>query len=199
MKNKLKIFFVLSTAFIFFQTISIDSIFAQRRDHLTEPEIELIRDEQSIEGRMEIYIKAIDRRLMVLKNETPTAKQIEKDLDKWGEMPKGTRAQLFRDIEKILEESISKVDDVAAHDSKNKLIPVAMNVLAEGANRLLPEFKTQIEKAESQNERGSMLNSIEYCNQIIEAFAKVPKLTEKERKKIKKDAQKEAEKSQQSN
>lgn len=190
MKNKLKIFFVLSVVFVFFQMIAPDSIFAQRRDHLTEMEIELIRDEQSIEGRMEIYIKAIDRRLMVLKNDATNAKQVEKDLNRWGEPPKGSRGELLRDIEKILEESISKVDDVAAHDSKNKLIPVAMNVLAEGATRLLPEFKTQVDKAESQNERGSMLNAIDFCNQIIEAFAKVPKLSEKERKKIKKEVEK---------
>ncbi len=195
MSSNLKIFFVLSLAFVCLQMFAPASIFAQRRDHLTDEEIELIRDQQSIEGRMEIYIKAIDRRLSVLNNDRTNAKQVEKDMDKWGELPKGTRADLLRDIEKILDESISKIDDVAAHDAKNKLIPVAVNILADGANRLVPEFKTQLDKTEDQKERGAILNSIEFCNQIIEASAKVPKLTEKERKKI----QKEVEKAQPSN
>lgn len=175
------------------------AIFAQRRDHLTGAEIELIRDQQSIDGRMEIYLKAIDRRLMVLNNDQTNAKQVERDAGKWGELPKGTRAQLLSDIEKILDESISKIDDVAAHDAKNKLIPVAVNILADGVNRLMPELKAQLDKAADQKERGAMLNAVDFCNQIVEASAKVPKMSEKERKKLQKEVQKETEKAQQSN
>lgn len=195
MKNNLKIALVLAVLLAALQLLAPVSSFAQRRDHLTEMEIELIRDEQSIERRMEIYVRAIDRRLSVLKNEPANAKQIEKDLNKWGEPPKGTRAELLRDIEKILEEAISKIDDVAAHDAKNKLIPVAVNILAEGATRLLPELKQQSDRANDQKESSSTLGAIDFCHQIIEASAKVPKLNEKERKKI----QKEVEKSQPSN
>ncbi|MCY7375226.1 MAG: hypothetical protein LH472_04555 [Pyrinomonadaceae bacterium] len=176
-----------------------NSVFAQRRDHLNEMEIELIRDEQSIERRMEIYIKAIDRRLMVLNNDSSNAKQVQKDLEKWGELPQGTRAQLLRDIEKILDETISKIDDVASRDLKNKLLPVAVNVLADGANRFVPELKTQFDKAADQKERGSILGAIDFCHQIIEGSVKVPKLTPKEQKKIQKEVQKEIEKSQQPN
>lgn len=196
MKNNLKLALVLSALFVCFQMFAPDSVFAQRRDHLSAEEIELIRDQQSIDGRMEIYIKAIDRRLMVLNNDTSTAKQIEKDSNTWGNLPTGTRPELLRDIEKILDESISKIDDVASHDSKNKLISVAVNILAEGATRFIPEFKLQLDKAASPQEKGSILNSIEHCNEIMEASVKVPKLTEKERKKIQKEVEKEIEKSQ---
>lgn len=169
---------------------------AQRRDHLTEAEVELVRDAQQVDWRMQIFIKAIDRRLLVLKNETATnAKQIEKDSERWGELPTGTRAQLLNDIEKILEESISKVDDVAAHDIKSKLLPVAVNFLADGANRFVPELKLQLAQTTDEKERGAILGALEYCQQIIEASAKVPKLSPKEIKKI----QKENEKAQQSN
>ncbi len=196
MKNNLKLVFAFLTLSVCFQAFAPASIFAQRRDHLTAMEIELIRDEQSVDRRMGIYIKAVDRRLLVLKNDSSQAKQVEKDAAKWGELPKGTRAELLRDIQEILDETISKVDDIAAHDVKNKLLPVAVNILAEGANRFVPELKIQFDQAADQRERGSILGSIDFCNQIIEASAKVPKLSEKERKKIQKDAEKDAEKSQ---
>ena len=186
---------VLLTLFICFQIFAPNSVFAQRRDHLSDMEIEMIRDEHSIERRMEIYSKAIDRRFSVLNNDSSNAKQIQKDTEKWGALPKGTRPELLRDIERILDEAISKIDDVASRDVKNKLLPVAVNILADGAKRFVPELKLQLDRAAEQKERGAILNAIEYCNQIIESSAKVPKLSEKERKKI----QKESEKSEQSN
>ena len=89
-----------------------------RRDNLTAEEIELIRDVQELDKRMEIYVKAIDRRLMVIDGDTSQIKQIEKDKDKWGELPTGTRTELFLDIKNILQEAIDKVDDIADIDPK---------------------------------------------------------------------------------
>ena len=195
MNNKYRYFIFLTLLFIGFQFFAAPNASAQRRDHLTAAEIELIRDEQSVDRRMEVFVKAIDRRFLVLNNNPAQAKQIEKDAEKWGELPKGDRAELLHDIEKILDESISKVDDVASHDLKSKLLAVAVNILADGANRFIPELKLQLDKAADEKERGSILNSLDFCNQIIEASAKVPKLSAKEIKRI----QKEYEKSQQSN
>ena len=195
MNNKYRNFIFLTILFIGFQFFAASNASAQRRDHLTAAEIELIRDEQSVDRRMEVFVKAIDRRFMVLNNDAAQSKQIEKDAEKWGELPKGDRPELLRDIEKILDESISKVDDVASHDLKSKLLAVAVNILADGANRFVPELKSQLGKAADERERGSILNSLDFCNQIIEASAKVPKLSAKEIKRI----QKEYEKSQQTN
>ena len=195
MKNNLKFALILLTLFVGFQLFAASSAQAQRRDHLSEMEIEIIRDVQAVDLRMEVYIKAIDRRLAVLNNDLSQTKQFEKDAEKWGAPPKGSRAELLRDIEKILDESISKIDDLASRDLENKLLPVAVNILADGANRFLPELKTQFDKAADEMEKGAILNAVELCNQIIEASAKVPKLTPKERKKI----QKENNKAQESN
>jgi hypothetical protein len=96
---------------------SLFTVQAQRRDHLTAEEIELVRDAQQIDHRMEVFVKAIERRFSVLNNAAPTKKP-EKDADKWGELPTGTRQQLLTDIEKLLDEAISKIDDVAARDIK---------------------------------------------------------------------------------
>ena len=195
MKNNLKFALILLTLFVGFQLFAASSAQAQRRDHLSEMEIEIIRDVQAIDLRMEVYIKAVDRRLAVLNNDLSETKQFEKDTERWGAPPKGSRAELLRDIEKILDESISKIDDLASRDLENKLLPVAVNILADGANRFLPELKTQFDKAADEMEKGAILNAVELCHQIIEASAKVPKLTPKERKKI----QKENNKAQESN
>ena len=176
MKNNLKYFAVFTFLFIGWQFFAAPSVSAQRRDHLTEMEVELVRNAQEIDSRMDIFVKAIDRRFLVLNKDATQAKQIEKDLDKWGELPTGTRMEILRDIEKILDESISKIDDVATRDMKSELFPVAVNVLANGATRFLPELKTQLDKITSEVEKGSILNSIEFCNQIISASGKVPKL-----------------------
>ena len=188
--NNFKFIPVFTLLFIGWQFFAAPSVFAQRRDHLTEMEVELVRDAQEIDSRMGIFVKAIDRRFLVLNKDTTQAKQIEKDLEKWGELPTGTRMEILRDIEKILDEAISKVDDVATRDMKSELFPVAVNVLASGATRFLPELKLQLDKTAGEVEKGSILNSIEFCNQIISASAKVPKLNEKEMKKMKKDGRK---------
>lgn len=203
-KNLRLINFSRRNALSFIRRISLYSFFgallfccgvasgaAQRRDHLTEMETEIVRDVQQVDRRMEVFLKAIDRRLLVLNDDQTQAKRVEKDLDRWGELPTGTRLQLLTDIEEILQEAISKIDDVAARDGKNELFPVAVNVLADGATKLLPQLKAQFDKSADEKEKGALIGAIDYCNQIIEASAKVPKLTDKERKKIRSKKDKE--------
>jgi len=158
---------------------------AQRRDHMTEQEVELVRDAQQIDLRMKIFVKAIDRRFQVLNNEVSQTIQSEKDSEKWGELPTGTRQQLLIDIEKLLDEAISKIDDTAARDMKSDFFPTAVHTLADGANRFLPQLKTQYDKSTNEVERGAIIGAIDFCNQIIEASAKVKRETPKEIKKRK--------------
>lgn len=158
---------------------------AQRRDQLSDMESDLVREAQAIDLRSQVYVKAIDRRFLVLNNDNSQAKQVEKDLEKWGELPKGTRVQLLIDIEKILEEAIDNIDNVAAHDAKSELMPKAVRVLADASNRFLPQLKSQLDKPNTEVEKGAILGAIDSCNQIIEASAKVPKEDPKEKKKKK--------------
>lgn len=156
---------------------------AQRRDQLSEMEGELVRDAQEINLRTEIFVKAIDRRFLVLNNDASQSKKVGKDLEKWGELPKGTRAQLLLDIEKILQEAIDNIDNVAEQDAKSELLPKAVRILVEASNRFLPEFKSQLDKTNTEVEKGAILGSIDFCNQIIEASAKLPKEESKKKKK----------------
>ncbi len=152
---------------------------AQKRDFLTDQEIELVREAQEIDRRVEVLIKAIDRRFVVLNNES--FKPTEKDAEKWGELPKGNRSQLISDITKILQKAVDDIDDVVARSPDSKLFPKAIHKLAEEAQKFLPQFKTQLDKISDNKERGTILNSIDLCNQIIEAAAKVPKEVKKKK------------------
>jgi hypothetical protein len=169
--------------FFFITLIFPYSANAQRRDQLTEMETELVREAQEISLRTQVFIKAIDRRFLVLNNDTSKAKQVEKDLETWGELPKGTRAQLLLDIEKILQEAVDNIDNLAERDAKNELLPKALHTLADASAKLLPQLKSQLDKTNTETEKGAILGAIDLCNQIIEASAKVPKVESKNKKK----------------
>jgi acyl-CoA reductase-like NAD-dependent aldehyde dehydrogenase len=158
---------------------------AQKRDYLTEEEVELIRDAQQIDFRVDVLVKAIDRRFMALTGDTSQAKQLEKDEEKWGTLPKGERVQLLSDIAKILQKAIDDIDDIARREKgmESEFFPVGVHKLADAAQRFLPQFKTQMDAVKSEKERGAILTSIDLCNQIIEASAKVPKPEKNKKKK----------------
>jgi hypothetical protein len=81
--------------------------YAQSREHLTAQEIDLVKETQILDKRIEVFIKAIDRRLMAMNGTAPgNAKQLKKDAEKWGELPTGSRADLVSDIAKIFDEAI---------------------------------------------------------------------------------------------
>lgn len=164
---------------------------AQRRDYLTDEEIELTRDAQQIDLRIGVLTKAIDRRFLVLNNDNSQAKRVEKDLESWGELPKGSRAALVWDIEQILQKAIDDIDDVAAHTKMDeKFFPKAIFALNDSCQSYLPKFKALLDSATDEKEKGSILGAVDNCKQIIEASAKVPKVEPKEnKKKSKKDSE----------
>ncbi len=180
-RKRLFIFLIL----LFAVYCSLPGVQAQRRDHLTEAEIELVRDAQQIDERMKVFVKAIDRRFLVLKPDASQAKQIEKDADKWGALPMGTRQQMLLDIEKLLDEAVSKIDDVASRDMTSDFFPIAVHTLADGAKIFLPQLKSELDKSADEKEKGAIIGAIDFCNQIIEASSKVKRETPKEIKKRK--------------
>src|SRR5258708_28582817 len=84
---------------------------AQTRDHLTDQETELVRFHQELDKRIEVFIKAIDRRFAIINGTAqPATKKSVKEEPEWGEVPKGTRAELLGDIAGILDEAITNID-----------------------------------------------------------------------------------------
>ncbi len=160
---------------------------AQRRDHLTDEETDLIRFHQEVDKRMEVYIKAIERRFMVMngtENLSPKQqKRVKKDLEKWGDLPKGDQTQMLEDIEKIIDEAINKIDDVASRDMKSKLFPKAVHKLADAARGFIPRLEKIASETKKDRELAVISSSLDYCRDIIEASTKVKRPEKGKRKK----------------
>jgi hypothetical protein len=160
---------------------------AQTRDHLTPQEVDLVKDAQALDLRIGIFIKAAERRLSVLTG-TPTStstsnsKQARKEAELWGELPKGTRAELIDDIAKILDEAITNIDDVGMHDERNPLLPKALRKLAASATQIIDQMTPMRAQAKTEAEIGSLEQALENAQSIIEAAKKLPPATEKEKR-----------------
>ena len=168
-------------------SFSLLTAHAQGRDYFTPEEVELIRDAQQIDQRVEVLVKTIDRRFAVLKIDVGGSKPAGKD---WGELPTGTRVELFSDIRNILQKAIDDIDNLAARpdsmvvdpdaakDKKKRqgyaeLFPKAVKSLAAAARRYSPALKQALDTAKDEREKGLISNSIVLCEDIIAA---VPKL-----------------------
>lgn len=153
------------------------------RDHLTPQEADLVRDAQILDKRTEVFIKAAERRLMVINGTTaPTSKQAQKDADKWGELPKGTRAQLIYDLAKILDEASTNIDDVSTRDEKNVLIPKALRKLSAAAAGFISQLNAFSAQAKDEDERAAITQALENAQAIVDAGNKLPPPSTKKKK-----------------
>jgi hypothetical protein len=139
-----------------------------RRDHLTPEEVELVRDNQVLDARTGVFIKAAERRLLAVTNPQEAAKNAPKEKEQWGEL-KGTRTQLFYDISKILDEAVVNVDDVAEHDPQSPLLRKALYMLAAAAGRILPELSKLREGVAEEAEADQLDRALETAREITEA------------------------------
>jgi hypothetical protein len=168
-----------------------------QRDYFTAAEIELIRDAQKIDDRMSLLTKIIDRRFDAMKIDVGGAKISPKDSEKWGVLPDATRSQLLLDIKRILQKAIDDIDTLAERpdsailpdpdDKKAKqsfadLFPKAVRHLATAAKRYRPVLKAELDKPNDGFEKGSVLESLDLCDQIIAAVEKLPAQVEPAKK-----------------
>ncbi len=156
----------------------------QSRDHLTPQEVELVQDAQILDQRIDVFIKAADRRLLVMKGvDAGSAKQLKQDSEKWGELPTGTRAELISDVANILDEAITNIDDVSARDERNPLIPKALRKLAAATTRIVDQLKPLRTQAKGDMEIGSFEQLMENAESIVQAANKLPPPAEKKEKR----------------
>lgn len=206
MKNTKILLFSLITLFCFTLVFPQNSN-AQRRDYLTDAEIELVRDANEIDKRIDVLVKAIDRRFLVVNKDNSQAKQVEKDSDKWGELPEGTKTELLSDISSLLQKAIDDIDDLASRKSMNekllqnsseenltdeetkrvikandKKFPTAVHSLADASRKYLPMLEALEANPTNEKERGAILKAIESCNMIIEASAQIQRPETKKKK-----------------
>jgi hypothetical protein len=155
---------------------------AQRRDYMTDAEIELVRDAQDIDLRIDVLTKMIDRRFTALGIDSGGWKEPAKEAQKWGEAPKGTRLQLLSDVRNLMQKAVDDVDDVAEphentltqNKTTGKLFPKAVRDFASASQRYLTVLKPISAKTTDEKEKGMILNTIELCEQVIEAAGTLP-------------------------
>jgi hypothetical protein len=160
---------------------------AQTRDHLTPQEVDLIKDAQALDLRTNVFIKAAERRMALVTGTaasapTSNSKQAKKEAELWGDVPKGTRAELIGDVAKILDEAITNIDDVSMHDEKSPLLPKALRKLSASATQIIDQLTPLRSQAKSEEELSNMEQAVENAQSIIEAAKKLPPPAEREKK-----------------
>jgi hypothetical protein len=158
-------------------------VLAQQRDHLTPQEVDLVKEAQILDKRIEVFIKAAERRLLVLNGNTAAhAKQLKKDSEKWGELPSGSRGELVNDIARILDEAITNIDDVSSRDERNPLIPKALRRLAQAVTSIHTQVAPLRAQLKDDTEVASFERLDEDVQSILDAAKKLPPEVEKKAK-----------------
>jgi hypothetical protein len=148
---------------------------AVARDYLTPKEEERVKEAQILDKRIEVFIKAAERRLLALTDRNAaTTKQAQKDLEKWGELPAGTRAELIMDIANIFDAAVTNIDDVALRDESNRLLPKALRKLAEAATRFQAQLAPMHAQTQDVTERNAIEKVLENVQEILAAANKLP-------------------------
>jgi len=148
-----------------------------QRDHLTPQEVDLVKEAQILDKRIDVFIRAAERRLMVINNSgaaAANAKVLKKESERWGELPTGSRAELVGDIARIFDEAITNIDDVSARDERNPLIAKSLRKLATSVNTILGQLKPLTAEAKSDAEIASFEMLNEDAQSILEAANKLP-------------------------
>ncbi len=183
----LKKLIILAIAVLFLGSVPT---IAQNRDFLTDEEIEIVRDAQEIDRRIDVLIRAADRRFALLNIDVAFEKAGKKESDAWGPAPKGERIELLFDIKRLLQKAIDDIDNISERpdsavlpdpdDKKSKkpktlaeLFPIAVRSLSKAATRFKPGLQKELDATQDQKERGVILASIEFCDQILEAVNKL--------------------------
>src|ERR1043166_8707327 len=148
-----------------------------QRDHLTPQEVDLVKEAQVLDKRIDVFIRAAERRLMVISNSAGAAantKQLKKESERWGELPSGSRAELVGDIARIFDEAITNIDDVSARDERNPLIGKSLRKLAASVNTIMGQLKPLAVDAKSDAEIANFEMLNEDAQSILEAANKLP-------------------------
>jgi hypothetical protein len=157
-----------------------------QRDYLTPQEVDLVKEAQILDKRIDVFIRAAERRLIVINGSASAAanaKQLKKDSERWGELPTGSRAELVSDIARIVDAAIDNIDNVSMHDERSPLIGKSLRKLAASVNAIMAQLKPLSAQAKSDAEIASFEQLNEGVQSIMEAATKLPPEVEKKAKK----------------
>ncbi|HZN09104.1 MAG TPA: hypothetical protein VFB65_20085 [Pyrinomonadaceae bacterium] len=174
---------LICLSLLLFLILPIQASF-QKRDHLTPQEVDLVKEAQILDKRIDVFIKAAERRVMVVNGTAASnAKQLKKDAERWGELPTGSRFELVGDIARIYDEAITNIDDVSSRDERNPLIPKSLRKLAQSVTSVMEQLKPLRNEAKSEADIASFELLNEDAQSILAAASKLPPEVEKKAKK----------------
>jgi hypothetical protein len=185
---RLKAFLLLSLLFVSLAPVARpNAAHVQRREHLTEQETDMVRDTQELDRRIMLFVKIAERRVVAVTGSGAAQTPSAKDLEKWGELPKGTRAQLFNDLARILDEAINNIDDVAVRTPGSSLITKAVRHLSDASARFIPQLTPLRATASEEGEREALELAIDNLQQVLDAAKKLPEETPEKKGEKKKN------------
>lgn len=166
---------------LFVLAISVIPTDAQRRDYFTDEEIEIVRESQEIDKRIDVLTKMIDRRFSAIGIDAGGWKPKPKELEVWGDLGELTRSRGIFEIRSIVQKAADDLDDIAGRNEhalavnkmEGKLFPKAVRGLATACGRYLPLFEKAEAESESPGDRGNLQTSAELCEAIVEAVRKL--------------------------
>ncbi len=181
MKNSLRrlprhhAFLLLALVFVsLLPSVQPDAAAVQRREHLTELETDMVRDTQELDRRIALFAKIAERRILAVTDPAAAQTESAKDVEKWGELPKGTRVQLLGDLARILDEAINNIDDVAVRAPNSSLIPKAVRHLSNASARFVSQLMPLRATASGDGEREALELALDNLQQILDAAKKLP-------------------------
>jgi hypothetical protein len=161
---------------------------SNHRDHLSEKETEVVQNNQELDKRIDVFVKAAERRFAAINGVTmDISKKTHKDgtVDDWGDAPRGTRAELLGDIAGLLDEAITNIDNVSLRDPKNPLIGPSVRRLAAAAKLFAPQLEAMRSNAKDADELAAIQRALESAQEILDASKSVPAPVEDPNKKKK--------------
>lgn len=196
-RKQLRTFLVLAFFLIPFSFFLSAPASAQSRDYMTAEEVEIIRDAQEIDLRIEAIVRMIDRRFKVMNIivASPWADKKEKEI--WGPLPAGERDELYSDIRKLIDKAISDIDNLNERpdaailpdpEEKNprtfkEMFPKAVQTLAAAAARYQPVIEKELDSTSDTKLKSILPRILEDLEDIKTGAAKLPPPEPKKPKK----------------
>ncbi len=149
--------------------------YAQGRDYITEKEADRVREAQTIDRRIAVFVKIVERRILALTDPAAAnSKQAQKDAGNWGELRTGTRAELFGDIAKTLDAAITNIDEASKRAPQNPLPVKALRKLAESSTQFLATLTTLRSTTVDEAAREALEQAMDNARTITQAANELP-------------------------
>lgn len=176
----------LSTICLVFLSFSFSvATSPQLRDALTPEEVDRLRDVQQLDQRTDLFIKIADRRFRALTVAGAAASESAKDVQRFGAFPEGNRTVLLNSLNRIIDEAITNIDDVASRDERNPLLAKAIRKLAEAATRYQPQLIALRGQIKDEEELGALESTLKALETVLEAVKDLPAPAEEKSKRKK--------------